>query len=118
MLTTAEIQEHLKRITYKDNWTFSYYEGVWEGPHLNIYCSEIADSFNPGKMTALDIHCFLSPNDIASTESLEIFLMYRLARIELHEMREFFKRDGKIISSPHMPNAEHDTQRFGVWKAQ
>jgi len=117
MLTTLEIQEHLKRITYKPKWSFKYYDGIWEGPHLVIHCSAIDDSFNPGKKTVLDIHCFLSPNDIASTEALETYLMYRLARIEVHEMREFFKRDGKVVSSPHMPNAEHDNRRFGVWKS-
>lgn len=116
MLSTQEIKDHLAKITYKPGWSFTYYDGVWEGPHLRIFCEAIEDSFNPGTTTVLDIHCFLSPNDIASTEALETYLMYRLGRIEVHEMREFFKRNGKVVSSPHMPNADHDTQRFGVWK--
>lgn len=117
MLSTAEIQSYLTRVSYKPGWVFSYYEGRWEGPHLRIYCAEVPDSFTPGETTVLDIHCFLSPNDIADTTALNRYLMYRLGRIEMHEMREFFKVNGKVVSSPHMPHADRDTEEFGVWSA-
>jgi hypothetical protein len=41
-------------------------------------------------------------------QALEDWIAWRLSRLEVHEMREFLKRDGKVISDPHAPHAEHD----------
>lgn len=107
MMTEDEINAHLWRISYKPGWSFAAYRGRWEGMHLTI-TTLVDDAFKPGEKVTLRVECFLSPNDYADTPSLEAWLMYRLARIEVHEMREFFKRDGKVVSSPHAPLAERD----------
>lgn len=70
--------------------------------------TKVANAYNPDEHQLLDVHCYLSPNDIESTETLERWLLYRLGRLEQHECREFFRRDGKIIDDPHRPNADRD----------
>lgn len=107
LLTTQEIKDHLETITYKPGWSFEYYVGRYEGPHLVIW-TKVEDAFNPGRTVDLDVQCFLSPNDIDSTESLNKYLAHRLGRIESHECREFLKENGKVIDSPHKPNADRD----------
>lgn len=108
MLTTDQIRALLERITYKDGWDFYYYRGKFEGPHLVIsFLTE--DSFNPGAdRIKLDVHTFLSPNDIASEDAFLTYLAHRLARLEIHEMREFLKIDGKVVFNPHAEGADHD----------
>ena len=100
-----EIQDHLDRITYKPGWSFLAYEGRWEGHHIAITTC-VPDAFNPGKNVTLDVHSMLPPME--STDDLDRWLMWRLARIEVHEMREWYKRDGWVIDSPHVENAERD----------
>lgn len=104
-LTTAEIQKHVARITYKPGWTFEVYDGHWEGQHLVIR-TEVADTYNPGITTILDVHTKIPP--LEDEDQLEKFLAWRLGRLEMHEMREFLKRDGKIIFDPHAENADRD----------
>jgi hypothetical protein len=38
--------------------------------------------------------------------------MWRLGRIELHEMREFFQVDGTPVSDPHALHAERDSGTY------
>jgi hypothetical protein len=35
-------------------------------------------------------------------ESLRLWMAWRLGRIESHEMREFFKVDGRPVFDPHV----------------
>jgi hypothetical protein len=42
------------------------------------------------------------------TIALEEWLAWRLGRLEVHEMREFLKRDGRVIFDPHGADADHD----------
>lgn len=105
MLSVQEVQQHLTRLSYKPGWEFECYEGRWEGMHIVIR-TPVEDAFNPGQTVVLDVHCFFPRPE--STEELERWLMWRLARIEVHEMREFFKRDGKVIDSPHKKDADRD----------
>lgn len=107
MLTVDQINAHLDRITYKPGWSFQAYMGKWEGMHLTIF-TEVDDAFRPGEKVRLRVESFLGPNDYINTRMLEKWLMWRLARIEVHEMREFFKRDGKVIDSPHAEFADRD----------
>lgn len=105
MLTTEEIQAELARITYKPGWKISCYDGTWEGQHVVIQVV-LPDAANPEKEVTLDIHSMLPPlRDVAG---LHFWLAWRLKRIEIHEMREFLRRDGKPIFDPHAELAEHD----------
>jgi hypothetical protein len=98
VLTVEGIRAHLERLSYKDGWSFDVYEGRWEGPHIVIR-TEVEDALLRGRRTVLDVH---------SMVALEEWLAWRLGRLEVHEMREFFKRDGRVIFDPHGPDADHD----------
>ncbi len=105
MLTTEQIAAHLKRLTYKPGWTFEVYQGRWEGHHIVIR-TEVPDTYKPGETCVLDVHSFLHP--VETVEELERWLMHRIVRLEIHEAREFFKRDNRVLFNPHAPDAEHD----------
>jgi hypothetical protein len=105
VLTTREISDHLARLTYKPGWTFEAYDGRWEGQHVVIR-TEVEDTYQPGGKVVLRVESMLPP--VPSVEYLEAWLAWRLARIEVHEMREFLKRDGMVIFDPHAPLAERD----------
>jgi hypothetical protein len=105
VLTTGEIAAHLERLSYKDGWEFSVYDGRWEGQHLVIR-TVVPDTYHPGESLVLDVHSMLPP--MRDTAQLEEWLAWRLARIEVHEMREFFKRDGQVLFSPHAEFADRD----------
>jgi hypothetical protein len=105
MLTTSEIQAHLERLTYKPGWSIKAYDGRWEGQHV-VITTVVDDAYKPGETQTLDVHSMLPP--MADTDHLEQWLAWRLGRLELHEMREFLRRDGKPIYNPHAPYAERD----------
>lgn len=107
MLSVKEINDHLALLSYKPGWKFTAYQGRWEGMHV-VITTVVDDAFKPGEKVTLDVNCFLSHNDIESTDTLEKWLAYRLARIEVHEMREFLKKAGKVIDSPHAEFADRD----------
>lgn len=105
MLTTHEIANWLTLITYRPGWSFEVYDGRWEGQHFVIR-ARVADATEPDETTTLDIHSMLPPMD--TIDQFERWLAWRLSRIEIHEMREFLRRDGKPIFDPHADGAEHD----------
>lgn len=105
MLSTQDIQAHLKRITYKPGWTITAYDGRWEGQHV-VVRTEVEDTYNPGTTTTLDVHSMLPP--MRDTQTLEEWVAWRLQRLECHEMREFLKRDGQPIYDPHAEHADRD----------
>lgn len=105
MLTIQEIQNHLTKVTYKPGWSFEAYTGRWEYNHI-IIRTEVPDAETPENTVTLDIHSMLPP--MSDTHQFDQWLMWRLARIEIHEMREFYKIEGKVVDSPHNLHAEHD----------
>ena len=105
MLSVPEIQEHLAAITYKPGWTIRAYMGRWEGPHV-VITTVVPDSYHPSETVTLDVHSMLPP--MRSGDDLDEWLAWRLARIEVHEMREFLRRDGKPIYDPHAEYADRD----------
>jgi hypothetical protein len=107
MLTTLQVQAHLARLTYKPGWALRAYEGRWEGQHIVIRVT-LPDSTQLGGETVLDVHSMLPP--MRDTDALEDWVAWRLARLEVHEMREFLKRDDVVIYDPHAPGAEHDVR--------
>lgn len=100
MLSTADINAELERLTYKPGFTFRAYEDPWEGQKIRIV-GTVPDSYNPEQTVDLGIDSFLPPCQDAW--DLRRWLAYRLKRIEIHEMLEFLKLDGAPIWDPHKP---------------
>jgi hypothetical protein len=105
MLTVPEMASELEVITYKPGWRFRVYEGVWEGPHIVITTVQ-TDAYHEGQTVTLDIHSMLPP--FVDFAQFRRWLGWRLARIEVHEMREFLQRRGAPIFNPHAEGADHD----------
>lgn len=105
MLSTELLRTHLARITYKPGWSLELREGRWEGQHL-VITTVVEDAFKPGEKVTLDVHSPIP--HMHSFDQFDEWLMWRLWRIESHEMREWFKRDGKVVSSPHADGADRD----------
>jgi hypothetical protein len=103
-MDVKRLQEVVSRVTYKPGWTFEIYEGHWEGPHIAIH-TVLPDSTGEGKLT-ICVHSMIPPQK--NTESFLEWLAWRLARIEVHEMREFFKYEGRVIYDPHAELAGED----------
>ena len=106
-LTTAEIQAELERVTYKPGWSFTCYDGRWEGQHL-VITVDVLDAGRPGQSVTLDVHSSLPP--IPDVAYLHTWLAWRLGRIENHEMREFLRVDGHAVFDPHAPFADRDLE--------
>lgn len=111
MLTTAEIQAHLADFTYLPGWRFIVYDGEWEGQHL-VITAQVLDSRHVEEevYTTLDVHSMLPP--IPDTDYLNRWLVWRLARLAIHEVREFARVKGEVIFDPHAPDAERDNPHY------
>jgi hypothetical protein len=105
VLTADEIRAHLARLTYRPGWAFELYEGRFEGLHLRITAT-VDDSLRPGETVVLGVNSRLPW--MADSGQLESWLAHRLAAIEVHEMREWLKRDGEAIFDPHAEGAGED----------
>lgn len=98
MLTTAQIQAELDRVTYRDGWAFGVYEHDWDGLHLLI-TAPVPNAYQPSETITLGIRSPLPPMPDATY--LHRWLAWRLGRIESHEMREYLKVDGVALFDPH-----------------
>lgn len=110
-LTTDQIRACLKRITYKPGYRFTVYDGQWEGQHL-VITTAVPDAYHPDRTVTLDIHSPLPP--MPDDAALHAWLMWRLWRIETHELREWFRVDGVPVSDPHAPGAARDNPTYTV----
>lgn len=104
MLSMVEVAAELELVTYKAGWSFGLYEDRWEGPHILIVVPT-PNAYRPTETIELGVRSPLPP--FADADALHSWLMWRLGRIESHELREFYRVDGKIVDDPHAP-AEGD----------
>ncbi len=100
MLSAVEVRDVVTSLTYRPNWDFTVYQDPHEGLHLSIV-AEVEDSYHPGQMIYLDIHSALPP--FADEDAVEQWMLWRLKRIGSHEVREGLRRNGKLVSDPHLP---------------
>jgi hypothetical protein len=105
MMTTQQIQDLLCRVSYKPGWQFRVYDGRFEGQHF-VITTQVPDAFNPGFDTTLDVHSALPP--CRDEQAFLDWLLWRTARIEVHEAMEFLQVDGHPHVDPHRFEADHD----------
>jgi len=111
MLSLEQLRAVLARVSYKPGWSFSLWESRWEGICMGIRF-QATDSYasSPGVGVTINVKTFVPP--CPNEQYFLAFLAYRLSRIELHEMREFLKVDGKCLDDPH---AEGANDEFLPW---
>jgi hypothetical protein len=103
MLTPDETRAHLARLTYREGWTWTLLEDEWEGPYVR-FLIDVPDTHSDQTIT-LGVDTYLSPNDRANTQALDLWFQWRICRLESHEAREFTKLDGKVLFDPHAAEA-------------
>lgn len=97
-MTAEEIRRQLAGYTYRPGWTFELVEGHCEGLQVRIV-GTVEDAYHPGRLIDLGINDWLPP--VCTPEDLDRWLAYRLQRVEIHEEREWLRRDGRHIDDPH-----------------
>lgn len=104
-MTGAEIAEALPRITYKPGWMIRCHQQPYDSFPYEGFCLDITfdvpNAYRTQDTQTQNVHVPLPP--IVNEEHLVDFIAWRLARIEMHEMREFLWLDGKIRDDPHAP---------------
>jgi predicted metal-dependent enzyme (double-stranded beta helix superfamily) len=88
----------LNQVTYKPGWSFTIHRHTWEGLCVDITIT-MPNSYKPGEDVTLNIRTPVPP--IVNAKHFHDWLMWRLGRIESHEMREFYKVNGRVVDNPH-----------------
>jgi hypothetical protein len=102
MLTIDQMREALEHVTYKPGWRLTLFQHQWEGIWMAIR-AELPDADWPTRTTVININTPVPP--MRDIEGFYEWLAWRLARVEIHEMREFLRIDGVKYSDPHAPDA-------------
>ena len=105
MLSLSEIEHILFRVSYKPGWTIRAMQGTFEGVKVQIL-AQVVDSYNPEATVCLDVWSTLPP--IQDEDQFLLWLAWRLKQIEIHEMQEWFKLDGRAVFDPHAEGADRD----------
>ncbi len=115
LLTVQQMQERVKRYSYRKGWTIEVREGAFEGAILHIHSIE-EDSTKDTEKIELDIYSPIPPQ--ISMESFDLFVQWRLIRIECHESREFLrlKKNGKSVFYPHVRDSDRDLYDLETFK--
>lgn len=98
MLTTEQIRAEMARVSYRPGWQMTVEEYGFEDPWVRIVC-DVPDAYQPGAIITLGIESPLPP--MVDATALHRWMVWRLARIEEHEAREFYRVDGSIVFDPH-----------------
>jgi hypothetical protein len=98
ILTRAELEDDLGRITYKPGYHFALFEHPHEGTWLRIDAT-VPDSKTADDMLDLRIDVPIPP--LETVDQFHRWLHWRLTRHEIHESCEWFKVDGVAPYDPH-----------------
>lgn len=96
MLSVDNLATLLEHFTYQPGWAFRVAQRH-DGIHLWI-SFEVADARNPGVQTQC-VETFVPPH--RSAPEFYRWLHWRLCRIAIHEVDEFFVVDGQRLYDPH-----------------
>lgn len=98
-LTSEELAAELARFTYRPAWKLSVFVHPWEGPFLRIRANVGNAYDSTADRIELRINSPIPPQRDA--EAFGHWLLWRLGMVELHEAREFLRRDGTVFVDPH-----------------
>lgn len=97
-LRLPELEEIFAKVTYKPGWNFEVRPTDFEGAHLHIWAT-IEDAYHPGRQNTLHIESPLPP--MRDEDEVLHWLLWRLERIEIHELREWLCYNGQRRWDPH-----------------
>jgi hypothetical protein len=95
------VREQLDRHTYKPGWELEIVDPVFSEPLLGIHfaCRDTYHPERPEVRVGKCVPLYTLPKD---PEMFTRCLAHELQAMEVHESREWFKRDGKIFDNPHV----------------
>jgi len=99
-LTLEQLQAEIKRYTYRPGWQMSVFQDPFEGPCFYLL-AHVQDAYNPTQTVPLGIRSNIPP--MRTVEAFGEWLQWRLIQVEIHEAREYLRRDNKILYDPHDP---------------
>lgn len=93
-----DIEKMTSKLTYKPGWTFAYQQDRY----YNVLIIEglVPDSRDPSTMLAFSTRRPI-PTFIEFEMEFLDWVMQLLIEAEYHELREYFRYDGKLVSNPH-----------------
>lgn len=97
-MTAEQVRRQMASYTYRPRWTFELIEGHCEGLQTRMV-GPVEDSYHPGRTIDLGINDWLPP--LATPDDLDRWMAYRCQRIEIHESREWLRRNGVLVNDPH-----------------
>ena len=112
------MQQRANELIYKEGWKIEVREGAFEGAHL-IITVVVPDSTRPGETMELDVHSSIPPQ--VSLDSFDLYLQWRINRIETHEAREFLrlKKNGKALLFPHISDKDlYEIEAFKEYRGE
>lgn len=91
--------EEIARFTYKHGWTFEVAPG---GFFLQV-CMEVEDTHHPGNTVKIGKWVPLSSMGVRLRDPALFarMLAATIQEMEIHESREWLRRDGQIYDNPH-----------------
>jgi hypothetical protein len=95
------IKEQLARFTYKAGWRFDVLPDVVFGMGYFQTSFKCEDTYNPGVMTEVCKRVPLYSVPYGNPEVFARWLEAEIQDVEIHESREWLKRDGVIYNNPH-----------------
>lgn len=97
-MTHEEVWEILQKISYKPGWSFDFEESSFR---TITVAATVKNSRDNPLWEELTMRMSV-PFDPRMTKKEFLFQVMRIvAEIELHEVQEFFRYDGKVIFDPH-----------------
>lgn len=108
-LSLTDVNDRLRQLSYRPGWSFSAYQGAFEGPRLRIHAPAVEDSYHPGRTVPLDIRCPLPLQCWDDVGAFDRWLLWRVQQVEAHEAMEWLHGpDGRPLFDPHRAHADRD----------
>jgi len=94
------VEEWIKRITYKPNFKLHCESNFNGAIQLNIVF-KTPNSYNPKELVDINFSQTIDQRMISGFDYFVYWVREQIIRAEDHEMREYFKVDGKMVNDPH-----------------
>lgn len=101
------VREQLARFTYKPGWKFEVRNSDIPPAAYVAISFEAEDTYNPGKIVNPGMGAYLY--EVPDTEDrFAAWLASKVKAMEVHESREWLRRDGQMWDDPHASLARSD----------
>jgi hypothetical protein len=97
VLTVDELRGAVARRSYKAGWELAVLADPFGGP-VFLVVIKVEHAYRPGELISVRISSPMPP--IPDESHLDQWVMWRLSQIELHEARESYRCDGRVVFQP------------------